>query len=135
MVCIIHGKKKIRATATANILGINVNVISLMDVAAWKMLTSNPTARPASSIGAAKAIAVLMASKKKPRYKFRCHITSYELRVRGCVLPVKSYELRIYKMIKFLIPTPQHETRNKKKFISNARYLIYLWQVSHKPLH
>ena len=43
MVCIIHGKKKIRATATASILGINVNVISLMDVAAWKMLTSNPT--------------------------------------------------------------------------------------------
>ena len=34
MVCIIQGKKKIRATATANILGINVRVISLMEVAA-----------------------------------------------------------------------------------------------------
>jgi hypothetical protein len=30
------------------------------------MLTSNPTARPASSIGAARLMAVLMASKKNP---------------------------------------------------------------------
>ena len=85
MVCIIHGKKKIRATATANILGINVNVISLMDVAAWKMLTSNPTARPANSIGAAKAIAVLMASKKNPVINsvVILRVTCYELRVAG----------------------------------------------------
>lgn len=116
MVCIIHGKKKIRATATASILGINVNVISLMDVAAWKMLTSNPTARPASSIGAAKTIAVLMASKKNPvinsgvMFRFRC----YGLRVT-------SYGMRIYKMIKFPLPNPQHETRNNEQFISNAR--------------
>ncbi len=30
------------------------------------MLTSKPTANPASSIGAAKLMAVLMASKKNP---------------------------------------------------------------------
>ena len=90
MVCIIHGKKNIRATATASILGINVNVISLMDVAAWKMLTSNPTARPASSIGAAKAIAVLMASKKNPVINSGVilRFTCYGLRVAG-------YELRV----------------------------------------
>jgi len=90
MVCIIHGKKKIRATATASILGINVNVISLMDVAAWKMLTSNPTARPASSIGAAKAIAVLMASKKNPVIN-----SGVILRFTCYVLRVAGYELRV----------------------------------------
>ncbi len=66
MVCTIHGKKNNKAHATASILGINVIVISLIEVAAWNILTSKPTTNPASSIGAASEMAVLMASKKNP---------------------------------------------------------------------
>jgi hypothetical protein len=66
MVCIIHGKKNKSAHATANILGIKVNVISFIEVADWNMLTSNPTSRPATSMGAANRMVVLIASKKNP---------------------------------------------------------------------
>jgi glutaminase len=66
IVCTIHGKKNNKAHATASILGINVIVISLMDVAAWNILTSKPTTKPANNIGAANEMAVLMASKKNP---------------------------------------------------------------------
>ena len=66
MVCSIHGKKNNSATATANILGIKVSVISLIEVADWNMLTSSPTSRPARSMGAASIMVVLIASKKNP---------------------------------------------------------------------
>ena len=62
------------------------------------MLTNKPTPNPASSIGAARLIAILMASKKNPVINsgviiFR--VTSYGLRVTGCELRVTSYALRV----------------------------------------
>ncbi len=57
-------EKMIKAMATASILGINVMVISLIEVAAWNRLTPKPTIKPASSIGADSIMAVFMASIK-----------------------------------------------------------------------
>src|ERR1043166_5891621 len=49
----IHGPAMIRAMNIATSLGMKDRVISLIWVAAWKMLTSRPTPSATSSIGAA----------------------------------------------------------------------------------